>query len=349
MNRSEAPILAIAAVLVVILLVGEAYIYTLDPDDLYEIGSVRTGDDINYSITSGASNEYDVVISENGGFAPIDTLYIYYDEKYVSNVEDVWQPIGAKPLTQSYYISELKYQLENRGFTERSSKSIKTLDAEELEKTLSGDLDSTSFGKGLVIISGALPHTVYSGDPDDLVLRWISDGGTLYWAGNLLGAWYSTTDDLVPVDGYQDLFFGADCLNVSDIDKAASDITENDYRYALSLMNNRVKYGVNTSLIDGALGIGYTENEYSSIAFVKHGNGMISVIAGDYSNYQRTDLAQIISSGLCYSSTIIGSDGGKVTREKIEGTISVEGHTNISVYIYLGGYYTVRGANMFFN
>lgn len=333
--KHDRALIAISVIVLVVLIVGEVYIYTFNANSIYGISTTPEDDGVSYTITSGISSTYEIVITDNGDFESPTEFYVYYDGNYKSNLDDVFQPIGAKKLTQDYYVSQLIYQLENRGIT-----AVTKVNADELKEALNGDISSSDCKKGLIVVSGALPDTVYTGKTGDLILNWVDNGGSLYWAGNLIGACYATEDELVSVDGYQDLFFGCECLNTGDTDKAFSDIDSNNYRYALSLMNNSVKFGVDADAVPSCTAVGYTEDGYSSIAFVKHGNGMICVLAGDYSNNQRADLAQIVSAGLCYNSTMIYDKSGSVTRSTISGVADISiPDKYYSVYVYLGGYY----------
>ncbi|MFA6719509.1 MAG: hypothetical protein WCS15_10555, partial [Prevotella sp.] len=208
----------------------------------------------------------------------------------------------------------------------------------------------------VVVISGALPDTVYTGISSDYIFNWMSNGGTLHWLGSLLGSCYATTTDIVTVTGdYQTLFFGGYCLNTTDTSDADSEIDDNEYGDLLSIKNANVKYAVDMTamktLTNDCLFVGFTKDGYASIAFVKYGNGMICVLGGDYSNYQLSDLAQIITSQLCYSSKLIDSYNGSVTRSTSTGTIlaTVPTNRNIVVYIYLGGDYPVYGEAFIFS
>ena len=331
--------LVFAAVLVIgIILAGEVYIYTFNADDTYRIDTSMTDTSVSYSIYSGISTHYDVVVIDNGDFVSSEDYYIYYDESYKSNLNDVFQPIGSEKLDQGYYITQLKYQLSNRGI------ESKILNAMELKDSLKNDISLGKCNKGLIVVSGALPDTIYSGNGSDIIFDWMIAGGRLYWAGNALGSCYSTVDGIVQVEGdYQSLFFGvSDCLNIDGPEKAYSDDSTNDFRNSLSLMNNDLRYAPDSSLIADSMTAGYTDGKYSSITMVKHGLGMVCIVAGDYSNNQRYDLAQIIGAHLCYKSVMLIHDSGEVTRGSVSNIVvnSIPSNYEI-VYSYLGGYYPV--------
>lgn len=328
-------ILAIAAVAIAVILIGEVYLCTFNAGNTYSADSSLSPGKMSYSVHSGISNTYDVVMSDNGDFRTATEFYLYYDSGYGSKLNDVTQPIGAKKLDQEYYVSQLIHQLKNRGV------EVTKLNASELGGRLAGDITAGNCVKGLIVLSGALPDTVYQGNSTDRIFQWIDAGGSLYWAGNLLGAYYSTQSGVSTVAGdYQNMFFGvSDCMT-AEKDRAYDDITSNDYRYALSLMNNSVKYSLKQGMVSDSLSIGYQQDGYSSIVLAKHGSGMICVVGGDYSNDQRADLAQVIASHVCYKSTILAHASGTVTRGTVLDSrdIIVPAHYS-SVYTYLGGYY----------
>ncbi len=335
----------IAVAIIAIILAGEAYIYTFNADSTYHTNAVMTEEGLSYEVGSNISSCYDIVYSDNGMFSPITEYYLYYDSGYKDNIKDIEQPIGSEKLDQGYYVSQLQYQLKNRGV------EFTVLNAEQLAETMTIDLQMNGYKKGLICVSGALPDTVYVGDRNDLIFDWIREGGCIYWVGSLIGSCYSTPDKIVEVQSnYQKLFFGvSDCLNTTEISTAHNDITVNDYRHALSLSSNDVRYGIDISKLQSkALAVGFQEEGYSSITMVENGSGMICVIGGDYSNRQRADLAQIIASHICYDSEIIEHVSGSVTRGSHTGTIEFLTMNESSAYIYMGGYYLEYGRNYCF-
>jgi len=334
-------LIAIAAVIIAVILAGEAYIYTFNSDDKYNTSTSLSDGSLSYSIYSGNSNCYDVVMTDNGDFDPATDCYIYYDDRYAANLNEVIQPIGSAKLDQSYYVSQLLYQLSNRGIT------TTVLDADSLKTRLQNDIAADDCKKGLVVVSGALPDTVYEGNVTDTIFGWMSAGGRLYWAGNLIGSCYSTMKGIEPVIGYQELFFGVSgCLNENGPEKAYDDDSSNDYRHALSLLNNDIRYAPDTSMTMNSITMGYSDGTYSSISLIRFGEGMICIVAGDYSNNQRSDLAQVIGAQVCHKSVMMVHETGNVTRGSIGKDVSIiTPSQNSVVYVYLGGYYLVNADN----
>ena len=192
----------IAIAVITVILAGEVYIYMFNTDDTYHITTSASENGISYSIYSGTSNHYDVVITDNGDYISPSEYYIYYDETRPSNLKEVQQPIGSAKLEQGYYISQLRYQLSNRGV------DTEILDANELKERLQNDIAVNVCNKALIVVSGVLPDTVYSGNETDEIMEWIDAGGRLYWVGNTIGSSYSTSEGITEVDSdYQLLFF----------------------------------------------------------------------------------------------------------------------------------------------
>ena len=342
--RSDAVLTAIFVVIVAAVLVGEAYVYTLDNGRHSSEMTINGDGDLEFSLTSKGSEQYSVVVSDNGKFERIEKYYIYYDADYGSVLERPWVPIGAKELTQEYYISQLVTMLNIRGVC-----GIEILNAADLKIAMEKDVaDGTCTSRGLAVLSGALPDTIYGGAAGDLIFGWIEDGGSLYWAGNVLGKYYATAGKaIVEVTGYEALFFfGLSCVSDDD-DRELSDITSNSYRSSLSMMNNSIRYGIDPSGFPVVnLTVGYTKDGYCSSVLYERGSGMICVLAGDLSNNQRHDLAQIMASGLSPYSAEAGYAEGEVKRNTVKGTIDgssfVTGN-NYTAYVYYGGYFTVYG------
>lgn len=340
--RRDTPLVIISVCIIGLILIGEAYIYTFNADSAYRADASVSADGVHYSAYSGISNRYDVVVTDNGSLPPVSEYYVYYDVDYVSAAKETNHPIGGKELNQEYYVSQLVHQLENRGI------SPKIINASEFAEMLNSGNEKS---KAVIVVSGVLPETVYAGDTFNAILPWIDAGGRLYWAGNLLGAYYSTADKIIPVQGNYELsFFGVECLNKNtDLNKSYTPVSSNDYRDRLCLTNNSVRYAVNVSALFSAsvpcLELGYTEEGYASAALVKCGSGQICLLGGDYSNYQRADLVQILASGLTYQSDLVGYAKGIVTRNTVSDTINtpIDSSRHYSVYVYFGGYYPEYG------
>ncbi|MCL1811105.1 MAG: hypothetical protein FWG41_02635, partial [Methanomassiliicoccaceae archaeon] len=308
-----------------------------------------------YSVSVSGSQAYSGIAMKNG-MRPMTEIYIFYDKEYASCYEAEEGPIGSKPLDQRTYVEMLAAALASSSGT-----PVRILSADELREAMDDDVAAGDVQKGLVVISGALPDTIYAGSGTDPIFDWLGGGGRLYWLGNILGKYYSTVSEIVDVSAalpnYQELFFGVECLNT---DTAGNGFVSNDFtggptdslRYDLSLKNNRIKYGVNTAVLGAGhvnyRAVGYSDdnNEYASIVLAEYagGKGMVCVLAGDYSRNQRSDLVQVLSSGIDHSTEILGTVSGSVRYGTHTGMMDIgPPEPNMTAYIYLGGYFPVYG------
>lgn len=311
----------VAAVLIAILLIGEVYIYTFNANATYTIDSSQESDGIHYTVGSKICNDYDLALFDNGDFSYSEEYYIVKDGTY---------PKYGDP----GYISEIVQQMKKRGV------EVHTVSASEIRTILMNNLSSDV--RQSLIVYGTLPDTVYTGHSSDLLFKWIDHGGRLYWTDSEIGEYYSTEDELVQVENHSTLFFGSECLNT---EKCISDEwDDNKQTEVLKLRNSQMKSGV---IIDRMpegkeyIAVGYMADGCSSDTLVRFGNGMVCTIAGEVSYDQVFDLAQIVSSGLCYRTKVIGYETGSLFRDSASGTIACNYSElkNTTFYAYIGGYF----------
>ncbi len=332
-----------AAALVVIIMVFAGEALTYNPQTTY--GSDASSDG-SWSVSSSGTYGYDAMLLDSGTYAAPTTFMLYYDEGYGSKVNDPLVEVGARALDQEYYIQQLLANLSYLGV-----KDVERVNASQLSEKLS---DAAYSGYGLIMLSGAVPDTVYDGTASSAILTWISNGGSLYWAGNTIGKYVGHSDGSVTeVTGYDALFLGASgCISTQEqsADRRAgaaySDVTSNDLRYALHLKNNNILYGVETSKLAAGtyLELGFTENGYASIVFKQNGAGQVCVMAGDYSNHQRMDLSTVIAAGICWSTSVVDWTHGTVSK----GTAAGQFDTTLSagdqsIFVMLGGDFAAYG------
>jgi len=319
-SRLQIPIIAAIAILLIVI-AGEALIVTSGHSDY---GTTLSEDGRSCEIDCRGTHCYDIVVTE-GSFDTPSEVYIYYDEAYGSAHETSAVAVGARELTEKSYAEQLVKTLKIRNVG-----NISIIDAHGLAELVC----KNGSGIALVSVSGAIPDTVYDGTSNSGIIKWIESGGRLYWAGNVLGKYISHSDgSTTAVDNGTSLFLGSECI---DSEKTQSYTRiDNGFGIAYSLISNDARYSVDTSkLLDGSsyLAFGYTDGKRSSSCAVSVGGGMICVIGGDYSDYQRIDMAQIIASGLSPQTKIIHHQTGSVSGKKTIG-ISAGEH----VYIYIGG------------
>ncbi len=189
MRKNSVSVIAIA-IIAAIFIAGEAYAY-LPSDRGFSSDVTINSDSIDYSISAKGAYVGSAVLINNNELCAVNELYIYRDSTYKSDVyEKNITATGSQVFTQDYLIDQLTKNLKFRGITD-----IKIFDADELRKQLTSDSNTHNVaGKGLVIISGAIPETVFGSSP--IFEDWIDDGGFVYWAGNDIGKFSSTTEGI---------------------------------------------------------------------------------------------------------------------------------------------------------
>lgn len=320
----------------VVVIAGEMYAY-LPSSYGYSSDADFDGDTLSYSVGNRGSDEFDAILLDNGGYVAPSSVYIYYDIDYATAVnEDAPVEVGAQQMTVEYYIDQLIKVLRYRGMTD-----VSVIDALGLSEALSSDVSSgTCGGRALVMCSGAIPDTIFSGDGEDLLPKWLESGGSIYWAGNVIGRYVASGSSLEQVDSTS-LFIGTDDVNESNT-SAYEDAS--DLRAMYSFEYNRTMYSPDISGTDRkTLVAGYTDGTYASITFVQMGRGQVCVIGGEFNSKQIRDLATSICSGLCYGSSVIDYAHG-VVDNSATGVMHVSAdHGNLRFYVYIGGYFCTYG------
>lgn len=326
---------ALAVVIIAVVLVGQILtyapnLYTFDADAEWQDGKVT------FEIKSSGNTVYDALLIDNGDKEQISTLWIYKSKVY-----DKYFDIAKESLPYlihykiDFYEEQLAKSLKIRGFND-----VRICDEEQLAELMT----KPSEGVGIITYSYELPNSIYSGNAADSIFRWISAGGSLYWVCSEIGGFYSDVDGLHRVSNGQTLFLGKQCINTGEthVGTATDMIDAGGLTKALSLHNSNVLFGMDSSGMDDVLTLGFSASGYSSITMLKSGEGMVSVIGGVPKYYLTDDLAQIIASGLNYSSSLSDSAGGKVSG-KISGSFDLDIGTNRTLYVYFGGYFPTYG------
>lgn len=332
--QSERPILIIAAVFIAVLLIGEVIVYSAD--EKYSAEVTRTAGGLEWSISSSGSNTYEILVFDNGTSLSQNNFYFYLDENYGYTSTPGKQPVGSKALHPEHYLSLLEKELKYRGID-----NIEYVDAERLAEVLSNHTESEK--SALIMVSGSIPDTVYGGR--DILTEWVRSGGTLYWAGGIIGETISHRDGSVDIvtDGPSRIL-GADCVNSlrAEGDENAglvdAAINDNDLQKLLGIGNNSVLYAVDANRLGSIphLSLGFTDGTYASVTYIQSERGQICVLGGDLTHEQNSDLSQLVASGISYQSTLVASESGEIFGTNINGTLAFASPGNIRVYIFLG-------------
>lgn len=324
-------VLAVAFCLLIV--VGECITY--DSDFFDRNSSVSwDGDHSDYTVSSSSSDAYSVVSMDSGGRTPVSKLIMYVDTGYGIHYDEAYGLTGTCYIDQEYYAHQYTEAFHMRGFTD-----IVRCGTTDLNDALSGSLSNPQ-GVGLLVFSYMLPGDVYDGTGNCLLLEWISNGGTLYWFGSEIGRFYSEGDALVDVVNNQEMLFGKCCINTSGNGIASS--AAGEFTDSLYLKGCETLYSVDTSVIDGAVPMGYMDGGFSTIVFVERGSGQICVFSGEPGYDQTDDMGQIIAGGVSVSTSLVDVHTGTVTRGTVEGNIDTVAEDSL-IYVFTGGYYVNYG------
>ena len=289
-------------------------------------------------VTSSGPNAYSAVVLDNGTHPAVTQLYIYFDERYGESFGEVRDAIGLRGIDMGYAVDQIRRTLGVRGFSD-----VLVCNDEQLLEVMQGDAAGAA-SKGLLVMSYALPESIYSGADDSLLMEWVRHGGSLYWMMSPIGMFCRGESGIVAVENSQETLFGRECVNMSGTDLALSVADGGGLTDALYLTWNRTIYGLDTSGMAGAFTMGFSQDGYSSVSMVPFGDGMICVFGGNSSRYLIDDAAQIIASGASCYSKVLEIRYGTVARGTAEFSLDIpEGTGEVSIYVSIGGYYTVSG------
>ena len=334
MNRKWIPIVAV--VFVALIFIGEALTYSSGVNR-YDSSAERNGSVVDYSVSSSGTNDYSAILFDNHGFKRLERLVIYVDEDYGSNFSKASSLSAVCNMDPVYYAEQIELSMKIRCF-----ENVSVCDRQGLIDYLN-DTRTDPKGCGILSISYALPGEVYSGHADDSLMKWIEAGGSLYWAGSIPGSLYYDEGELRTVSGNQGLFFGSDnCINTDW--GLRPEETGNDFTNAFCLIGYEIYLGVDASKLPAGREyrtMGCMKDSVSAYTLLEYGQGMVVQAAGKFRIEQFEDLSQIMASGVCYKSDIIGYDDGRVTRGTISG--SFDATDGDLLYLYIGRAYSVYG------
>ena len=319
-------IAVLAVVMVAAVVIGEVSVYCIDTNS-YDSDVTFESTSLSYSVYSNGSDGYEVVAFN--GTSRVTDLRLLIDEDFDDNLNSAREVCTVLGFDQGSLYDQLRKQLSMRGFD----------DVSEISSDDVGDFVSSTkanpVGLGLFVAGYSLPSSIYTGNPTDPLFEWIQNGGRLYWAASNIGQFYSDSDGVHEVTGYQELFFGtSDCICTTG--DYAVDVVDNGFREALCLQNNRMEHALKASV--GAP-MGYVCDGYASVVIVPRGSGSVCVFSGDLPIRLTEDMAQIVSSGVDCGTVIAGTCSGTV-KGTVNGSLDVSAD---SAYVYIGGVNTVYG------
>ena len=326
-------LLVLSAALVAMVLIGQVAAYAVNPFHFSSDAEVIDGE-IVFTVNA-RSAEFSVLAFNNGDFEPLTELYVFIDARYSS---------GRSMNQQTEFLKQLRLELSIRNF-----KGPIEVDADELKDLMTGPGN----GKGILMLSGAFPDTVYSGDGSDQVFSWLESKGSIYWLNGKIGHFVSHNDGTqTELEGTDMLFFGMDgAVRTTAEDpigtKRGSDRAIGEMLYVnTGLRAGDVTNGLNGNIGGKTLSIGFSdENGFGSTTLTDRGSGkgMIVVFGGRLDPDVRITAAQVIASGISYN---VNADEIAFNSSRVNGTY----HGSISeadrftdVYIFIGKLHTVYG------
>ena len=296
-------ILTMALVMIAIVAIGGISIYFLNPYS-YDSEVIINDDNVEYSFDVSNPIEYNILIMDNFGLTPTESLIICSDG--------------------SDYSERVKAQLKVRGFN-----NVKIVDSENL---LDAMLAEAPVGRAILIPQGPIPEEIYSGGPNDPLLEWLDAEGSVYWFGYLPNEGYDP--NYLSLLGLPEESF----CTVSDGNVTRS----HDLCTQLCFRSSDVMHGLRSDI--GKPISYVSDSGFSAITVMEVRNGTMVVLGGGQSSENSMDLAQIISSGITYKTELIGQDSGVVKNTMKDSiSYSYRNKENISVYVHFGGYFTVYG------
>lgn len=305
--------MAVVTVLCIVVLFGGAVSAAHVPSG-YSAEVSANEDSISYSFGKGTGAEYRLTVSEDS--SPVDKVYLLCDEGYGNIFGEI-----------ADFTERLHKRLADRGCDST------VIGVSGLSEVLSG----TAAGTGIVMGSGTIPEEV-----SDTLLKWVQEGGTLYWTFGTLGILGSRSDGTTFIyqKSLENLFLGSECTSLTGNRADALD-TSDPFSEALGLKNNDLSFGLEKDRIGFEHRcFGYTDGSVSEVSLVRCGSGTVAVVSGDHDVYQTTDLAQLICSGITAGSAFTGSATEKVSPgEKAHGSLDVSlvpGRT-YTVFVYAEG------------
>ena len=324
MNRMRTGTVILLAVTAIIL-AGELVVYGADTRN-YSSEAIWSADGVDVDIHSSLYDTYSIVLTENS--LKLENLFVYIDPDYSRNLDTARQYSYILELDPEHDADQLKKNLAVRNFH-----NVRTCGPTDIEEIIDTYNPSET---GIVCLGYALPSNVYDGSSSSKILNWISSGGTLYWVGSQIGALYYDGDNIVPVNG-SSLFIGDAVQNIGGLE-ADREIT-NPY----SLYNTNMVLGASTGTGSRVFQTGWSDGTYSTVTFFGVGTGNVCIVSGTMFMSVSNDLAQIITSGLCTDTAVIGCKEGSF---KGHETVSVKAPvtSDTSVYVYFGGTMTTYGA-----
>ena len=330
MDKSPAKVgMIMLVVFIAVILLGQFISYN---NPYYSNFSVeRDGDETHFNIDSNLSLDYTAVSLDNGGLYQIDRYVAFYDDSYP-------MPGRADRILDS--LNWLQHDLKKY----RVALHIEKIP--EIIKIIN-ELDTKT---ALIFATGTLPAEIYDGTSDSPLFKWLKAGGVMYWLNGKIGSTCAEqgTSELQNISNSDILFFGVDDVVRKDKGTVyARNLTDGSLTDILKIYFNECTNGVDLSkLTTSSLGLDYTYEDYSSVAFVKYhdGAGMICNLGGTLNHDTAHSIAQTIAPKLTYMSMVVDHHKGQISKDPAGSLQCAVGETDVFIFI---GMMTVIGGQCF--
>ena len=312
----------IFVVLCGIVLIGMVTVYF--PTDLYncEFSAKYSDDSIEYSYDANYGMETHTALIETDGKYDINTIIACYDEGYYSSIEH-----RIQKNTLGYFDSF---------FENRELHDFRICSASEIPDVLKS---LNPYETALMFVSAEIPQCLYNGTEDCFLVDWLDSGGAVINMFGCFGKYVATSSTVITVEGFAEIFTGVDDDTIfrDGPEYLFGDVQDSVIQEALGVFINECTYGIKYgSLTTDYFRIGSFIDGYSSALLFESRNGMIMnfSVSREYYAWVLQPIAQIVASGLDYSSEILNWDSGD-TRNDNSGSFSTDAE-HCQVYGYVG-------------
>lgn len=318
---------AIFMVFVAIMFAGQILSYAVDPYH-HEASSWDNGDGtIGYRVSSSTSSEYGAVMIDTGSVVMPDKLLVYYDTSFISHVGGEYVGKVLRVIASELRLAGIDFEL---------------VSAERLLDRIQSDLTAGTPSFRVLIPSGAMPNIIYAGSAESPIMKWLEQGGALYWTGGPIGRHISEPVGLSECTGYGNLFFG---IADSDISTGLNGRAYGEQKSlnfdefkSLNILFNDCTYGIKTGAMANYLSIGYTADEGDSLVLAKYngGSGMIVDFGGKLATNTAPTIAKVIASKITYDSSVVYEGTGRLQGNAVSGSIPADPAKTYILYVWIG-------------
>lgn len=216
----------------------------------------------------------------------------------------------------------LRAELKLRGY----GGSVSTITASGLARLMSGDAPPSK--SAVVDTMGVLPQSVFS-PSSDMLLRWLRQGGVMYWGGYTAGLLYAGPGQSVPEgwqNGPRELMGAAGDMAPHPLAQA-SKATSAARTLGLQYQGTSYSPSASEARSEGAQLLGYVSSDRSSITSFPEGSGRLVVFGGlMYDNYEvASDIALLQMSGTPFASGMVSESTRPATSGNWPVSVTPEG------------------------